>query len=108
YFEYGTLAALVLFAARCPEYLVLEVGLGGRLDAVNIIEPALSILTNVALDHVDWLGSTREAIGREKSGIFRAGKPAVYGESDIPDSVLQTARAFGTHLVRKGVDYTWE
>ncbi|HWK54618.1 MAG TPA: bifunctional tetrahydrofolate synthase/dihydrofolate synthase, partial [Hyphomicrobiales bacterium] len=108
YFEYGTLAALVLFAARQPEYLILEVGLGGRLDAVNIVEPALSILTNVALDHVDWLGSTREAIGREKAGIFRAGKPAVYGETDAPDSVLQTARAFGTRLLRKGVDYTWE
>lgn len=108
YFEYGTLAALVLFAKKRPDYLIMEVGLGGRLDAVNIVEPELSILTNVALDHLDWLGDTREAIGREKAGIFRAGKSALYGESDMPQSVLSEAERIGAQLLRKGVDFAWE
>jgi dihydrofolate synthase/folylpolyglutamate synthase len=108
YFEYGTLAALVLFAQARPDYLILEIGLGGRLDAVNIVEPDLCILTNVALDHVDWLGDTREAIGYEKAGIFRAGKPALYGESDLPDSVRAEAARIGATLLRKGTNFSWE
>jgi dihydrofolate synthase/folylpolyglutamate synthase len=108
YFEYGTLAALVLFAQEQPDYLILEIGLGGRLDAVNIVEPELCILTNVALDHVDWLGDTRDAIGREKAGIFRAGKFALYGESDLPDSVRSEATRIGAKLLRKGENFAWE
>ncbi|MDR2213105.1 MAG: bifunctional tetrahydrofolate synthase/dihydrofolate synthase, partial [Pseudomonadales bacterium] len=108
YFEYGTLAALALFAERRPDYLLLEVGLGGRLDAVNIVEPELSILTNVALDHLDWLGDTREAIGREKAGIFRPGKYALYGELDPPQSVLSEAARIGALLLRQGEDFSWE
>lgn len=107
YFEYGTLAALQCFATHKPEFVILEVGLGGRLDAVNIVEPALSILTNVALDHVDWLGDTRELIGFEKAGIFRSGKPAIYGESDMPDSVRRQAATLGARLLHKGEHYHW-
>jgi dihydrofolate synthase / folylpolyglutamate synthase len=107
YFEFGTLAAFVIFAERQPDFLILEVGLGGRLDAVNIIEPDVSIVTNVALDHVDWLGDTREKIGFEKAGIFRAGKPAIYGESDMPDSVRNTAQGLGANLLHKGEHYRW-
>src|SRR3954469_14412197 len=88
YFEYGTLAALWLFAREQVEALVLEVGLGGRLDAVNIVDADCAVLTSVGIDHVDYLGPDRESIGREKAGIFRAGKPAVIAEPDPPASVL--------------------
>jgi dihydrofolate synthase/folylpolyglutamate synthase len=108
YFEFGTLAALHCFAQRKLDVLVLEVGLGGRLDAVNIIEPDVSILTNVALDHMDWLGDTREKIGHEKAGIFRAGKPAIYGELDMPESVGNFAAKAGARLLRLGADYRWK
>jgi dihydrofolate synthase/folylpolyglutamate synthase len=107
YFEYGTLAALQCFAEHKPEFVILEVGLGGRLDAANIIEPTLSILTNVDLDHVDWLGDSRDKIGFEKAHIFRAGKPAIYGESDMPASVRAVAASLGAQLLHKGEQYQW-
>ena len=88
YFEFGTLAAFHLFAKSKIEVAVLEVGLGGRLDAVNIVDPDCAVLTSVGIDHVDYLGPTREDIGREKAGIFRAGRPAVIAEPDPPQSVL--------------------
>jgi len=88
YFEYGTLAALWLFARERIEVAVLEVGLGGRLDAVNLIDADCAVLTSVGIDHVDYLGPDRESIGREKAGIFRAGRPAVIAEPDPPQSVL--------------------
>jgi len=91
YFEYGTLGALWAFAREKVEALVLEVGLGGRLDAVNIIDADCAVLTSVGIDHVDYLGPDRESIGREKAGIFRAGRPAVVAEPDPPDSVLGAA-----------------
>jgi dihydrofolate synthase/folylpolyglutamate synthase len=91
YFEYGTLAALWLFARENVEAAVLEVGLGGRLDAVNAIDADCAVLTSVGIDHVDYLGGTRESIGREKAGIFRAGRPAVVAEPDPPQSVLSAA-----------------
>ncbi|MDD4914471.1 MAG: bifunctional tetrahydrofolate synthase/dihydrofolate synthase [Methylococcales bacterium] len=90
YFEFGTLAALLLFSAADVDVQLLEVGLGGRLDAVNIVDPDAAILTTIAIDHVDWLGNTLEAIGREKAGIFRAGAPAIIGDSPPPASVLQS------------------
>lgn len=108
YFEFGTLAALHCFAQRKLDVIVLEVGLGGRLDAVNIVEPDISILTNVALDHMDWLGDTREKIGFEKAGIFRAQHPAIYGEFDMPESVRQAAIKAGAKLLRLGDDYRWQ
>jgi dihydrofolate synthase/folylpolyglutamate synthase len=88
YFEYGTLAALWLFARENIEAAVLEVGLGGRLDAVNAVDADCAVLTSVDIDHVDYLGGTRESIGREKAGIFRAGRPAVVAEPDPPASVV--------------------
>jgi dihydrofolate synthase/folylpolyglutamate synthase len=89
YFEFGTLAALWLFKELRIEAAILEVGLGGRLDAVNVLDPHCAVLTSVAIDHVDYLGAEREAIGREKAGIFRPGRPAVIAEPDPPQSVLQ-------------------
>ena len=90
YFEFGTLAALLLFAEAALDVVILEVGLGGRLDAVNIIDAAVSIVVSVGTDHKDWLGPDRETIGREKAGVFRAGRPAVIG-FDVSDSVLNEA-----------------
>jgi dihydrofolate synthase/folylpolyglutamate synthase len=89
YFEFGTLAALWIFAREAIEAAILEVGLGGRLDAVNVVDADCAVLTSVGIDHVDYLGSTREDIGREKAGIFRAGRPAVIAEPDPPRSVLE-------------------
>lgn len=105
YFEFGTLAAFQLIAEQQPDYAVLEIGLGGRLDAVNILEPDIAIVTNVALDHTDWLGDTREAIGYEKAGIFRQGKPALVGERAIPHTVLDQAAAVGAELFHNGPDF---
>ncbi len=84
YFEFGTLAALVIFYQAQPDVMLLEVGLGGRLDAINIIDADVAVLTSVALDHQDWLGDTREAIAREKLGIARPGRPLIIGEQDHP------------------------
>jgi dihydrofolate synthase/folylpolyglutamate synthase len=105
FFEFNTLAALFLFQQERFDALVLEVGLGGRLDAVNIVDPDVAVLTSVGLDHCDWLGTTLEAIGREKAGIFRPGRPAVLGSRDMPESVFETARTLGAELRVPGVDY---
>jgi dihydrofolate synthase / folylpolyglutamate synthase len=91
YFEFGTLAALWAFDREKVEAAVLEVGLGGRLDAVNAVDADCAVLTSVDIDHVDYLGPDRESIGREKAGIFRAGRPAVVAEPDPPQSVLRAA-----------------
>jgi len=88
YFEFGTLAALEIFSRNALEALILEVGLGGRLDAVNVLDADCAVLTSVGIDHVDYLGPDRESIGREKAGIFRADRPAVISEPDPPRSVL--------------------
>ncbi|TWH10502.1 bifunctional tetrahydrofolate synthase/dihydrofolate synthase [Pseudoxanthomonas taiwanensis] len=108
YFEYGTLAALWLFQQAGLDLAVLEVGLGGRLDAVNIVDPDVAVITTVDVDHVDWLGSDREAIGQEKAGIARAWKPLVLGEIDPPSSVLRHAYAIGANAIRAGSDYFHE
>ena len=105
YFEFGTLAALWLFARAELDALVLEVGLGGRLDAVNAVDATVAVLTGVAIDHVDYLGTTREEIGREKAGIFRAGRPAVCADPDPPASVIARADEIGAKLFRIGRDY---
>lgn len=105
YFEFGTLAAFQLIAQQQPDFAVLEIGLGGRLDAVNILEPDIAIVTNVALDHTDWLGDTREAIGYEKAGIFRKGKPALVGEKDPPHTVLDQAATVEAELFHNGADF---
>ena len=105
YFEFGTLAALQHFSGQSLDYLILEVGLGGRLDAVNIIEPQLTVVTSIDLDHQAWLGDSRESIGREKAGIFRRGVAAVCGDADPPESVLQTARELDAPLFVYGRDF---
>jgi len=105
YFEYGTLAAGWLFARERLDAVVLEVGLGGRLDAVNVFDPDCAVLTSVAIDHVEYLGDTRESIGREKAGIFRAGRPAVVADADPPASVLEAARQLGAQLLLIGRDF---
>ena len=87
YFEFGTLAALYLFGREPLDALILEVGLGGRLDAVNVLDADCAVLTSIGIDHVEFLGATREAIGREKAGIFRPGRPAVCADPDPPASV---------------------
>ena len=86
---------------------MLEVGLGGRLDAVNIVDADVAVVTSIGIDHVDYLGSTREAIGREKAGIFRAGRPAICGDADPPASLVAHADAIGAPLWRIGRDYTF-
>jgi len=108
YFEFGTLAALWRFAQARLDVAILEVGLGGRLDAVNIIDADASIVTTIDLDHQDWLGNDRDSIGREKAGIFRAGLPAIVGEIDPPAGLLDAAYAIGADLVLAGRDYTWQ
>lgn len=105
YFEYGTLAALWLFERAGLDLAVLEVGLGGRLDAVNLVDPDVAVITTVDLDHQDWLGPDREAIGTEKAGIARAWRPLVLGEDDPPSSVLGHAYAIGASAIRAGSDY---
>ncbi len=105
YFEFGTLAALWLFREAGVEIQVLEVGLGGRLDAVNLVDADAALLTNVGLDHQDWLGNDLDSIGREKAGVFRAGKPAIIAERTPPQSVLQTAQAVGASLLQLNRDF---
>ncbi len=105
YFEFGTLAALCLFAEAGLDALVLEVGLGGRLDAVNLVDPDVALITGIGLDHQDWLGPDLESIGREKAGIMRPGRLAVFSGRDMPQSIAEQARALGAHLLVAGVDY---
>ncbi|QNU14511.1 bifunctional tetrahydrofolate synthase/dihydrofolate synthase [Thermomonas sp. XSG] len=105
YFEYGTLCALWLFARAGLDLVVLEVGLGGRLDAVNIVDADAAILTTVGLDHQDWLGGDLEAIGFEKAGIARPFKPLVLGDDDPPASVLRHAYAIGAPAWRIANDF---
>jgi dihydrofolate synthase/folylpolyglutamate synthase len=108
YFEFGTLAALDLFRRHGVEIAVLEVGLGGRLDAVNAWDADVAIVASVGTDHRDWLGPDREAIGREKAGVYRAGRCAICGDADPPQSLLEHARAIGARLLRIGHEFGYE
>ena len=105
YFEFGTLAALWIFAQSGLDAAILEVGLGGRLDAVNIIDADAAIVTTVDLDHQDWLGNDRDGIAREKAGIFRSGRPAIIADADAPVALLQAAEQAGANLFCAGRDY---
>jgi len=107
YFEYGTLGALAVFAAAAPalDVLLLEVGLGGRLDAVNVVDADAAVVASISLDHTEWLGSDRETIGFEKAGIFRAGRPAVCGDRQPPARLVQQAGAVGAPLAVLGRDF---
>ncbi|MEO8626627.1 MAG: bifunctional tetrahydrofolate synthase/dihydrofolate synthase [Betaproteobacteria bacterium] len=108
YFEFGTLAAVLLFIEAQVDVAVLEVGLGGRLDAVNVFEPDCAVVTSIGMDHMDYLGHTREEIGFEKAGIFRADTPAVVAELDPPARLLDHARAIGAdvYLIDRDFGYT--
>jgi dihydrofolate synthase/folylpolyglutamate synthase len=105
YFEFGTLAAMLQFVEQRVDAAVLEVGLGGRLDAVNAFDAGCAVVTTVDIDHVDFLGGDREAIGREKAGIFRAGRPAVCGDSEPPASLKRHAADVGAQLLLMGRDF---
>jgi len=107
YFEFSTLAALRLFAAQRLDVLILEVGLGGRLDAVNVVDADVAVVTSVDIDHVDYLGTTREDIGREKAGIFRPGRQAICGDPDPPRTLIAHAAAIGASLWRIGHEYRY-
>lgn len=106
YFEYGTLAALLACADAKVDLAVLEVGLGGRLDAVNIIDADVALITGIGLDHTDWLGDDLAQIGREKAGIMRAGKPAIVAMPDAPDSVREHAQNLRADLRWAGRDFS--
>lgn len=108
YFEFGTLAGFDLMERYEMEVAILEVGLGGRLDAVNIIDADCSLITTIGLDHMDYLGPDRESIGREKAGIMRKDRPAVCGDRDPPESLLTEAELIGAHLHRLGRDFDYE
>ncbi|MFU8789409.1 MAG: bifunctional tetrahydrofolate synthase/dihydrofolate synthase [Methylobacter sp.] len=105
YFEFGTLAALDIFCRAGVDVQLLEVGLGGRLDAVNIVDPDVALITSISIDHIEWLGGTREAIAREKAGIFRAGIPAIVGDPAPPESLLQSAAERRALLYCIGKDF---
>ena len=105
YFEFGTLAALDIMRRESVDVALLEVGLGGRLDAVNIVDADVAVVTTIGLDHTDWLGDTREAIGFEKAGIFRAGRPAICGDAFAPDSLRGRAADIGAPLQVLGRDF---
>src|SRR5436190_11235204 len=107
YFEFGTLAALDLFERAALDVALLEVGLGGRLDAVNLVDADAAIVTTVDLDHQDWLGTDRAAIAREKAGVFRVGRPAVIGDPDSPPGLIERALEIDAQPIRAGVDYSW-
>ena len=108
YFEFGTLSALWIFARSKLDAMVLEVGLGGRLDAVNVVDPDCAVVASVDLDHQALLGGDREAIGFEKAGIFRAGRPAIFGDADPPASLVRHAEAIGADLLLLGRDFRIE
>jgi dihydrofolate synthase/folylpolyglutamate synthase len=108
YFEYGTLAAIWHFSRAGLDVLILEVGLGGRLDAVNVFEPSCSIVTSVDLDHMEFLGDTRESIGAEKAGVFRANKPAICGDQQPPQSLIEYAQKIGADLRLIQRDFNFE
>jgi len=108
YFEFGTLAAVWLFRESGVDVQVLEVGLGGRLDAVNVWDPDVAVITSVDLDHQAWLGNDRERIGWEKAGILRPGRPAVLGDAGPPASVLREARRLDVPLARLGQDFMFD
>lgn len=105
YFEFGTLAALDLFRQHNVQLAILEVGLGGRLDAVNILDADISLITSIDIDHQEWLGNNRESIGREKAGIFRNLAPAICSEPNPPQSLLDCSEALGTPISILGSDY---
>ncbi|MCL1050787.1 bifunctional tetrahydrofolate synthase/dihydrofolate synthase [Shewanella abyssi] len=107
FFEYATLAGLVLFKRENLDVILLEVGLGGRLDATNIIDADISVVTSIDLDHQEYLGDTRELVAAEKAGIFRAGRPAIIGEPDCPQTLIDYAQSISANLYRVGHEFSY-
>ena len=108
YFEFGTLAALAAFDAANADTLILETGMGGRLDAVNAVEPDACLITNISLDHCAWLGDDIESIAAEKAGIMRRSKPVVFGSRAVPEAIKMAAKDVGAELLLPGVDYDYQ
>ena len=108
FFEFNTLAALLVFGKAELDAWVLEIGMGGRLDAVNVVDPDVAVIVSIALDHQEYLGATLEAIAREKAGIFRRGRPAVLGSRDMPGIVEEMARKIGAPLKRLGTEFAYD
>jgi dihydrofolate synthase/folylpolyglutamate synthase len=107
FFEFNTLAALLIFETAQLDAWVLEIGMGGRLDAVNVVDPDVAVVVSIGFDHQEYLGATLEAIAREKAGIFRQGRPAVLGSREMPGVVAQIARSIGAPLKRLDAEYTY-
>jgi len=108
YFEFSTLAALIIFSEADVDIAILEVGLGGRLDSVNVVDSDVSVITNIAIDHTEYLGNTRESIGIEKAGIMRTAKPCICGDQDPPNSVLAYAKKIDAPLTLVNEQYQGE
>ena len=108
YFEFGTLAAAYLFRKHAVEVAIFEVGLGGRLDAVNLWDADIALISNIDIDHIDWLGDNREKIGIEKAGIMRRGHPVICGDPTPTNSIRQEADRIGANLLQLGKDFSWE
>lgn len=105
FFEFGTLAALDLFVRAAPDLAILEVGLGGRLDAVNLIDPDLALVTTIARDHMAWLGETLDEIALEKAGIFRTGRPALIGSREPPPALRRRGQEVGAQIFQLGQEF---
>ena len=108
YFEFSTLAALIIFSEAAVNIAILEVGLGGRLDSVNVVDSDVSVITNIAIDHTDYLGNTRESIGTEKAGIMRTAKPCICGDQNPPNSLLAYAKKINTPVTLVREQYQGE
>ena len=108
YFEFNALLAFDLMQRANLDVAILEIGLGGRLDAVNLIDSDVAIVTSISVDHVDWLGDNIDLIGREKAGVYRAGKPAIVGALDCPSSVADYAHEIGAQCLQNGIDFELE
>ena len=108
YFDFATLGAFIIFSEAQLDVAILEIGIGGRFDPVNLVSPDISIITNVDLDHQNWLGKTTEEIGKEKSAIFRENKPAILGQNNLPNSVKEEAKRMDAYLFELGEDFRIE
>ena len=108
YFEFGTLAALDIFFRSKPDVMILEVGLGGRLDVVNIIDADVALITSIGIDHTALLGNDRETIAVEKAGIMRKGRPVIFSSPDMPKSIFDTAKKIDAKLLQRGKDFDWK
>lgn len=108
YFEFGTLAALDIFFRAKPDVMLLEVGLGGRLDVVNILDADVALITSIGIDHTDWLGDDRETIAKEKAGIMRKDHPVIFSSPEMPQSISDTAKEVGAVLYQRGKDFSWK